>query len=134
MDRRVLIEDHVPSDIDYVGQFLSNAMEKIRKHVIDEDLIFDIRLIIDELVVNGAQHGNEWNSSKKVFLKVDMDREKMMISVRDEGIGMNYSTDQFDCKEMKCSGRGLLIVEALTDVITYNGNQICCTKYLLNKR
>lgn len=128
MDRRCRIRGYVPSHVDYLKPFLAGTMNQIKQYVTDEDLIFDIKLIIDELVANGAMHGNEWNEAKRVFLKIELDPDELTILVQDEGQGLEYSTDQYDCNEMKCSGRGLVIVEALTDAICYEGNRIRCKK------
>lgn len=128
MDRRCRIRGYVPSHVDYLQSFLAGTMDQIKEYVTDEDLIFDIKLIIDELVVNGAMHGNGWNESKRVFLKIELDPDELIILVQDEGKGVEYSTDQYDCTQLKCSGRGLVIVEALTDSINYEGNRICCKK------
>lgn len=130
MDRRCRIRGNVPSHVDHLKPFLTGTMDQIKRYVTDEDLIFDIKLIIDELVVNGAMHGNGWNEDKRVFLKIDLDPDEMTIAVQDEGKGMNYTTDQYDCAAKKCNGRGLVIVEALTDAISYEGNRILCKKKL----
>lgn len=130
MDRKFRIQGNVPSEITFVNHFLAGTMNQIQRYIKDEDLIFDIRLIIDELVVNGAKHGNKWNESKKVFLKIYMEDQELNIQVEDEGEGLNYSTDQYDCTKLKCSGRGLVIVEALADTIKYDGNRIYCKKNL----
>ena len=77
----------VASDMESLRGFIAEAMGEIASYIPDRDLQYDIRLIIDELMVNGADHGNAWDGNKRVHLRVDMEPTVMHISVRDEGEG-----------------------------------------------
>ncbi|MDO5301876.1 MAG: ATP-binding protein [Tissierellia bacterium] len=130
MDKGMEIKGVVDSDIQAVSRFVRNTMRRVGEYVHDEDAIFDIRLIIDELVLNGASHGNEWNQDKSVHLTLNITDEWVLIQVRDEGAGLNYSTGQYNPQSMADHGRGLVLVEALSDDIQYHGNCISCKKRL----
>lgn len=121
----------VCSDLALVKDFLKKTIFNLEKFIMDEEIIYDIRLIINELVVNGALHGNELNEEKKVFLKIDLDRDSIKILVRDEGSGIDYDSSSYDCNSLKCSGRGLFIVEALTDNLVLKGNEVIAIKNIL---
>ena len=120
------IQGSVASDMALLRGFIADVMKEIASYVPDGDLQYDIRLIIDELMVNGADHGNAWNRDKQGHLRVDMEDDGMSIAVRDEGEGFCYSTDQFQCTEDSCCGRGLFIVETICRSVEYKGNVIRC--------
>ncbi|MDO5037446.1 MAG: ATP-binding protein [Tissierellia bacterium] len=130
MERICHIQGSVPSNINSVQEFLTTTMKRIEAYISDEDTIFDIRLIINELVVNGAKHGNGWNGNKEVFLAIHLSGEDITIQVKDEGQGICHAIDSYDPLDMKDSGRGLVIVRALTDDLIYQGNQIVAIKHL----
>lgn len=120
----------VKSDLDSVKIFLKTILEKLTEYIDDEDLFFDIRLILNELIVNGAIHGNCENINKLVFLTLILDQEGIKINVKDEGCGINHEIDSYDVEDMKCSGRGLILVEALTDCLILDRNEIFAVKYI----
>ncbi len=120
----------VKSDLDSVKIFLKTILEKLTEYIDDEDLFFDIRLILNELIVNGAIHGNCENINKLVFLTLILDQEGIKINVKDEGCGINHEIDSYDVEDMKCSGRGLILVEALTDSLILDRNEIFAVKYI----
>lgn len=116
----------VASDMAALRRFIADAMEVISAYIPNRDLQYDIRLIIDELMVNGADHGNAWDGNKRVHLCVDMEPTVMHISVRDEGDGFYYSSKDFSCTSDSCCGRGLFIVESICRSVEYKGNVIRC--------
>ena len=116
----------VASDMESLRGFIAEAMGEIASYIPDRDLQYDIRLIIDELMVNGADHGNAWDGNKRVHLRVDMEPTVMHISVRDEGEGFYYSSKDFSCTTESCCGRGLFIVESICRSVEYHGNMIRC--------
>lgn len=114
----------VCSNLDCVKKFLDNTLISLDKFLIDDELLFDVKLILNELVVNGAMHGNKKDFFKKVYLDVIVESDSIRICVRDEGDGINFDTSYYDCKSYKCSGRGLVIVEALSDKLILNKNEV----------
>lgn len=130
MERICHIQASVPSNIKSVQEFLTMTMERVEDYIADEDTIFDIRLILNELVVNGAKHGNEWNCHKDVSLTIKLSQDKIRIQVQDEGQGIRCRTEVYDPLDYKSSGRGLFIVQALVDDLVLEGNQIMVVKRL----
>ncbi len=59
-------EGSVCSDLDKIKIFIQEVLNKLKKILEDEDLIFDIRLILNELVINSVIHGNQCNTKKSV--------------------------------------------------------------------
>lgn len=89
----------------------------------DEDRLFDVRLILNELLINGFEHGNRRNRNKKIYLSLCADDMGLELSVTDEGTGIQNSSCNpydMDC----CSGRGLLLVQKLSDTVCIDQNRI----------
>lgn len=122
------IEEVIPSELEQIDYFLSNAMNQVQKYITNEEDIFDIRLIISELVINGAMHGNHWNPDKNIFLNINLSPDDISICVRDEGDGLDPAFNIEAQTHLECNGRGLVIVEALCDQMNCVGNEIIVRK------
>lgn len=130
MDTLYRYKGFVNSDLSLIKNFLDSAIRDLNPFIRDQEKLFDIKVILNELVVNGAMHGNEEDLNKKVFLKLILDQNSLKIIVKDEGRGVNFDTSLYDCTQKICNGRGLLIVEALTDQLILNDNEVIAIKNL----
>ena len=130
MDTLYKFKGFVNSDLSLIKNFLDSAMKDLNPYITDQEKLFDIKVILNELVVNGAMHGNEEDLNKKVCLKLILDRDSLKIIVKDEGRGVDFDTTLYDCTQKRCNGRGLLIVEALTDQLILNDNEVIAIKNL----
>jgi len=91
-------------------------------------------LCVSEAVVNAIKHGNQNDLNKKVTVKIVCLANEIEVLVEDEGDGFERSklqnpTDQENIK--KESGRGIFIIENLTECINFNkkGN---CIQFKIN--
>ncbi len=120
----------ISSNLDDVKKKINLVLEKLGRTIKDDDIIFEIRTILTELVINGAVHGNLLDENKKVYLDIIMEDEYMTICVRDEGIGFEYCLDSYNVFDMKSSGRGLLMVSGLSDELSIENNEVHVRKKL----
>lgn len=90
------------------------------------DQLMDLRLILSELMINAGEHGNKNCPDKSIDVRVIVDDEQVKITVRDEGPGFRPET-VLRASPNKCSGRGLLIVDALCDSFQVQESTIFCT-------
>lgn len=118
----------VCSDIDMIKNFVDEILIKINSIVEDEDIIFDIKLILNELIINGVMHGNELMSSKCVKLLLEIKNNKIKIQVEDEGRGIDYDFGTYDPGELSQCGRGLVIVHGLSDEFYIQKNKVIAIK------
>lgn len=130
MDTLYRYKGFVNSDLSLIKNFLDSAIRDLNPFIRDQEKLFDIKVILNELVVNSAMHGNEEDLNKKVCLKLILDKNSLKIIVKDEGRGVNFDTALYDCTQKRCNGRGLLIVEALTDQLILNENEVIAIKKL----
>ncbi|ADU73531.1 serine/threonine-protein kinase RsbW [Acetivibrio thermocellus AD2] len=119
-----------------IMKFLSDSSD------VSEDVLFEIKVILNELLQNAIKHGNKEDASKSVEVSVGITADNhVYLIVEDEGEGYDLDcvcakeeipeevTDVCDLKE---NGRGILIVKNLCDRIRLNkkGNKVIVFKSL----
>lgn len=120
----------VCSDLDKIRNFVDDVLKKLNHIIKNNDVMFDIRLILDELVINGVLHGNDCISSKSVKLSLEVNKNSITIQVEDEGEGIDYDLKSYDPSDLKCCGRGLVIVNGLSDEFYIQKNKVTAIKHL----
>ncbi len=112
------------SDVGNVGCVIQTILGKLDEIVPDENLLFDIRLILNELVINGCKHGNNSDISKWVRLSLMIKENRITIRVVDEGEGIRYKLVDYNPTSMETTGRGLRIVQELADELIIDRNSV----------
>jgi serine/threonine-protein kinase RsbW len=120
----------VCSDLDDIKIFIQGILNKLKDIVDDEDLMFDLKIILNELVINGVIHGNGCNKNKCVNLFLEVMGGSIRIEVSDEGKGIDYDIASYDPADLKCCGRGLVIVNGLSDEVYIDNNRVVAVKYI----
>lgn len=102
----------------------------------EQDILFEIKVILNELIQNAMCHGNKNDIAKSVKLNVTIDKNNIYIVVEDEGEGYNFKqlltsingnkTISCGIYDLKESGRGMSIVKSFSEKISFNskGNRI----------
>ncbi|MDO5028832.1 MAG: ATP-binding protein [Bacillota bacterium] len=115
----------VRSDLKTIKDFVETRIQEMNRYILDSDKLFDIKLIVNELVINGALHGNKLSSDRSVYLKIDIKEDSMTIKVRDEGNGISYDVDKdYYPEDMLSTGRGLVLVNGLVDRVELDHNKV----------
>lgn len=120
----------IPSKLRSANQKITEILKIINRIDMDRDIIYDVKLILNELVINGIKHGNELDCNKTVHFEVNITDEKIMISVSDEGKGIDFDCEDCNPLQMITSGRGLYIVDKLTEELIIDENKVVA---ILNK-
>lgn len=118
------------SDLDMIRNFVDDVLKKLNHIIENSDIMFDIRLILNELVINGVLHGNDCISSKSVKLSLEVNKNRITIQVEDEGEGIDYDLKSYDPSDLKGCGRGLVIVNGLSDEFYIQKNKVTAIKHL----
>lgn len=99
------------------------------EHLVSEDTLFEIKVILNELIVNAICHGNNCDDNKATYVTVKIVRDShLYVSVKDEGCGLSQRIELKKLDEYLESnnnsynehGRGLIIVEQLCDRIKFS--------------
>lgn len=120
----------VCSDLDTIKNFIDKTLNNLAEYIKDRDTMFDIRIILNELIVNGALHGNNSMINKCVSLKLEMTENKLRIEVEDEGSGIDFDLCSYDPDDLKCCGRGLVLVNGLSDEFHVDKNKVISIKHI----
>ena len=79
-------------------------------------------LVIDEAVTNAMRHGNQWDETKRVYVRARMRPEGFELVVSDEGEGFRRDSveDPLAAQNVgREGGRGLFLMEQLMDEVLY---------------
>ncbi len=113
----------------------------ILEHFISNDIIFELKVVLNELITNALCHGNKCELEKLIHVTLKLVSNKYLyVCVKDEGSGFkpqlcNQSFDAY-LEEVNTSlcehGRGLVIVNSLCDKVKFNkcGNKVSVLKNL----
>ena len=116
-----IITCKINTDLDEIKNFNKEVIDLSKKRYDDDDLIFKLRLILDELIVNSYKHGNQKIYDKKIDCLVLLDKSYLYVKVKDEGCGISSDRHRDPFAE---NGRGIMLVEAISDKLIINDNTV----------
>lgn len=141
-------EKIIESNIDLVGREVKDILHFINNSYnrhIEDDILFELRVVLNELMVNAVIHGNKNDSSKHIKISYGItERNNVFFTVEDDGEGYDYkflldgleeSTKTIAFENLRDCGRGILIVKGLCEKMEFNqkGNRIFIMKCLLSE-
>jgi len=115
------ISEKIPSRLELVPEFVANITNKV-KHLLSEKELFNIRLSLEEALVNAIKHGNKQNPDLYVKVTVEADKDCISMKVVDEGAGYDFKALPNPTAEgnlHKASGRGIFLVQNLMDKVVF---------------
>jgi len=138
------------TDINLVGLVADKLKERLTKAGWAEEEAMNMEVGFREALINAIVHGNlglkekpdgiDWGmaalrkqerekSDKKVYIKLNISPEEVIIVVRDEGEGFNWQ-EKKEYDPLKSSGRGEIFMKAYYDSFERNekGNEITLIK------
>lgn len=112
----------LPSRIDRIPWATKQLLDVLKKAKWDDNILFDIRLAVEEALTNAVKHGNGEDSSQKIRFQFALDSQKnqVTVTIEDQGKGFDPSTTP------RSKGYGLVLMRQFMDDIQYNrrGNQV----------
>ena len=128
-------EFQIPSDLSRVRVASDGVMRFLRPLDLNEAVVFDVRLCLEEALVNAMKYGNNLQKHLAVELTVEYDKHSILIEVKDHGHGFDLKGIA-DCTHednlLKNHGRGVFLIHQLMDDVRYNkkGNGLLMVKFL----
>jgi serine/threonine-protein kinase RsbW len=119
-------EIELPSRIESVEEAAAIADEFARSRGFGDEVIFAIDLAIRESVANAVKHGNNFDDSKNVYIKMEDLDEGFEVQVRDQGSGFAIEDipDPTDPENiLKTNGRGILFMKSFMDEVEWSNPQ-----------
>lgn len=125
----------IPSDPQYIKQASTRVLHSIKELGLDKDTIFDIKLCLEEAIINAIKYGNKCNKDLTVSISYSFSDGRFEIAIRDQGKGFDYANipdPRSDKNILKHGGRGLFLIRNLMDKVEFNnsGNEIKMVKFL----
>ncbi len=117
------LEFTIPSVLAATRDVQKRIMDEVERHKYDEQSVFAIRLALEEGLMNAVKHGNKLDSSKTVHVEANVTPKAIEIIIEDQGKGFERKTVPDPCASenlLKCSGRGLLLMETYMDKVEYS--------------
>lgn len=144
MNKTKIFSCKIPGNINNVRDVVKNVMNYLQDFYgpITNCTQFEIKVILNELILNAVKHGIKGDNNKYVEVTASITKDNcVLLVIEDEGDGYDYhcllngmcsqleTGNIFDAKE---TGRGILIVKNLCDSMTFNkkGNRITVLKKL----
>ena len=112
----------LPSRIESVDEAATKADEFAKRTGLGDDFIASIDLAVRESVANAVKHGNKFDESKSVDIKLIRNENGCEMLVIDHGSGFDPDDvpDPTDpANLLKASGRGILFMRAFMDVVEW---------------
>ena len=123
----------IPSEIAKVQTVSAEALEFLKSMPLGENAMFDIRLCLEEALINAIKYGNKQKQELNVRLLLEVDDKEVRITVEDQGEGFDPAKLK-DCTSdenlLSNCGRGIYLMRKLMDKVEYNrkGNSVLMVK------
>ena len=123
----------VVSELTNVQKASEDVLSFLKPLSLGDAALFDIRLCLEEALINAMKYGNRLRPDLHVELDVEASSQEVRLTVQDQGSG-------FDVKELaNCTqgenlfrnhGRGVYLIHQLMDEVRYNekGNRLVMVK------
>ena len=129
------IKKVIANDSHLLKEISQKIIDELRSFGSQEEIVFDIRVSLEEALRNAMIHGNKLDPQKKVTIEAEVSGGGIRVCVEDEGSGFNPDdvpdpTDEENL--LKTSGRGVYMVKHLMDDVKYEngGRRVIMIKYL----
>jgi len=123
------------SDFDAGCAVQQRILDEAARHGFNANSLFATRLALEEALVNAIKHGNKLDPKKKVVVQARISADRVEIEVEDQGSGFDRAAvpDPTDTENLlKCSGRGILLIEAYMNSAHWSCGGRCVRMVRLN--
>jgi serine/threonine-protein kinase RsbW len=125
-----MTEQRVSYTLDSTLETVDSAENKATRIATDlgfaEDEVMQISMAVREGAVNAVLHGNAYAPDKKVILQFEHTPKELVITIRDQGNGMDLSKIPNPLAPenlLKTSGRGIFLMRSFMDVVEIRPSQ-----------
>ena len=125
-----MTEQRVSYTLDSSLETIDSAEDKATRIATElgfpEDEVMQISMAVREGAVNAVLHGNAYAADKKVTLAFERTAGDLVITIRDQGAGMDLSKIPNPLAPenlLKTSGRGIFLMRSFMDVVEIRPSQ-----------
>jgi anti-sigma regulatory factor (Ser/Thr protein kinase) len=118
------------SNLNELQKITQTILESCQQFTYSDEFKFDIRLVLEEIIVNLIKHGYGNNHTNLIDLKIDFNTAEWKMTVEDKGKPFNplkfkRLSGNHSFSDMDIGGQGINIVKRISQKIEY--------KRLINK-
>jgi serine/threonine-protein kinase RsbW len=119
----------IPSDLEAARKLQRRVLRSVGRLGYSDGCAFAIRLALEEALSNAIKHGNRMDPQKLVEVSFDIDADRAVLTVTDQGLGFDPASvpdPTADENLEKPTGRGIMLMRAFMDEVCFNqrGNQV----------
>jgi len=112
----VIYQETFPTNKEFKSDIISTIKKKLfeinDKPSID---LFDLKLILDEAIINAMEHGNKWDPGKNILIKINLAENGIQVEIKDEGNGFDYF-HEYKKPALDKRGRGLFLMKQMCKI------------------
>jgi len=131
------VEFVIPSDLGEARSIQESIETQLQQFHFEDKEIFGIRLALEEAIVNAIKHGNQLDSTKKVYVRFRILPDRFDVGVTDEGPGYdpNEIPDPLADENLeRPSGRGLFLMKHYMTEVKVHPPGNCLTMSKVRKK
>jgi len=114
------IELKLPSQMTYLGIPDAVLMELGTDLDCPKKTMEELGTAVIEACTNAMEHGNQLDESRHVEVRIELNGDRIVVSVMDEGRGFDYASWRPPEDLLRERGRGILIMREFTDALEYD--------------
>ena len=121
------VDIKVPNKTRYlslIGRIGEDIARELERYSGDKDtLAYHLNLVLTEAMVNAIKHAGRTEPEKLVRIMITLHADDLTIRVFDDGQGFDInSIPPPNFEELEDRGRGIFLIRALMDSVTYHKN------------
>ena len=116
------------SDFEHLDRIVDETQHFLAGVVSDDELSYQIVLLLTEAVTNAIEHGNELDANKQVHVELEIDGNRVHMCVEDQGEGFDPASVKDPLNEENLfndGGRGIFFIENMADKVWYENGGRC---------
>ena len=112
----------IESDLSQQREIQKRILDAVEDAGFTSDSVFAVKISLEEALINAIKHGNKLDPKKKVRIEASVSPGETEIIIEDQGPGFDRGCvpDPTSIENIeKCSGRGILLIEAYMDEVEW---------------
>ena len=114
----------LPSRFEALPEFFSFLDVQLKQELnLSHDLLFHVKLVLEEALTNAIKHGNKFDPDRHVEVKISVKGDRLVMRVKDEGAGFDFERlpdPTLQERLMRISGRGVFLIRQLMDEVSFH--------------
>ncbi len=122
------LSERLPTDLKSIPGCLDSVVKKAGDLPFSDEQLHDIKLSLEEALVNAIKHGNRLDPRLWVSVSVQSNDDSLTITVCDQGSGFDFKNVPDPTKEpnlSRPSGRGVFLIRNRMDKVEFLNNGSC---------